>query len=99
MEQLDQAIDAAMKRGEEAARHEPRAASVRYDRERKRLTIVLLNGTEITMAPAILGLSEDADLSGARVEGGGYDLYFPAIDEGAYVPEICRAAVDAKRAA
>ena len=35
---------------------------------------------------------------GARVEGGGYDRYFPAIDEGAYVPEICRA-VGAKRAA
>ena len=53
----------------------------------------------ILFRPFLLGLSEDTDPSGgARVEGGGYDRYFPAIDEGAYVPEICRA-VGAKRAA
>lgn len=99
MERLDQYIEAARKRGDEATHHEPKAASVSYDRERKRLTIALINGTEITISPTIMGLPADADLSGVRVEGGGYDLYFPAIDEGAYVPEICRAAVDAKLAA
>ena len=83
-----------MARGKKAAAVEPRASSARFDAERKRLVLELVGGVELTIPVHSLGFAVDADLSGVRVEGGGFDLYFPAIDEGSFVPDLARAAIE-----
>lgn len=99
MEALDEIIARAFARGEAAVRGEPRALAARYDSASGRLVLMLAGGVEIAMPAAALGFSVDADLSDIRVEGGGFDLYFPALDEGAYVPDLCRAAIEHRLAA
>lgn len=94
MDPIDETIARAMARGEKAAALEPRAASARFDAERKRLVLELVGDVELTIPVRALGFAIDADLSGVRVEGGGFDLYFPAIDEGAFVPDLARAAIE-----
>ena len=94
MEPLDETIARAMERGERASAVEPRAASAHFDVARKRLVLELVGDVELTIPVRALGFPADADLSGVRVEGGGFDLYFPAIDEGAFVPDLARAAIE-----
>lgn len=81
-------IAAATQRGEDAAKIEPRALSAKLDDSRSRLVLNLEGGAELSIPVACLGFPENADLSGVRVEGGGFDLYFPAIDDGAFVPNV-----------
>ncbi|NWG30365.1 MAG: hypothetical protein HXY29_02560 [Rhodocyclaceae bacterium] len=99
MEALDETIARAFARGEAALRREPRALAARYDAASRRLVLTLDGNVEIAMPAAVLGLPANADLSDVRVEGGGFDLYFPAFDEGAYVPDLCRAAIEHRLAA
>lgn len=99
MDNLDSMIDEAIVRGNELAVHEPRAVSARYDADRRRLVIELSTGAELSISPSLLNLPEDADLSEAKILGGGFDLYFPKIDEGAFVPDLCRSAFDMRLAA
>lgn len=94
MEPIDETIARAMARGEKAAASEPRAANARFDVARKRLVLELVGDIELTIPVRALGFPADADLSGVRVEGGGFDLYFPEIDEGAFVPDLARAAIE-----
>ena len=94
MEPLDEVIARAMERGAKAAAVEPRAANARFDQTRRRLVLELVGDVELTIPVHALGFAPDADLSGVRVEGGGFDLYFPAIDEGAFVPDLARAAIE-----
>ncbi|TCS71586.1 hypothetical protein EDC61_109132 [Sulfuritortus calidifontis] len=99
MDDLDRTIEAAIRRGEDLAGHEPRAISARFDIERKRLVIELSTGAELSISPSLLNLPEGADLSGVQILGDGYDLYFPKIDEGVFVPDLCRSAFDMQLAA
>lgn len=99
METIDEQIARALERGAKAVAAEPRALAVYLDSERSRLTLVLEGGAELSIPIAALGFALDADLSGVRVEGGGFDLYFPAIDEGAFVPDLARAAIEHRLAA
>lgn len=99
MEALDEIIARAFERGEAALRSEPRALAAHYDAASGRLVLMLAGEVEIAMPAAALGLPADADLSDVRVEGGGFDLYFPALDEGAYIPDLCRAAIEHRLAA
>lgn len=94
MEPIDEVIARAMARGEKAAATEPRAANARFDQARNRLVLELVGDVELTIPVSALGFPANADLSGVRVEGGGFDLYFPAIDEGAFVPDLARAAIE-----
>lgn len=88
METIDEMIARAFDRGAKAAAAEPRAVAVRLDTERQRLVLDLEGGAELSIPISALGLPPNADLSDVRVEGGGFDLYFPAIDEGAFVPDL-----------
>ena len=99
MDKLDLAIDEAIRRGEAFAEHEPRALSARFDAPRKRLVVELSTGAELSISPRLLNLPEDADLRDVEILGGGFDLYFPKIDEGVFVPDLCRSAFDMKLAA
>jgi len=99
MEAIDEIIARAMGCGEQASTIEPRAAGVCVDVARKRLVLELEGDIELTIPVRALGFPTGADLSGVRVEGGGFDLYFPAIDEGAFVPDLVRAAIEHRLAA
>jgi len=70
---------------------------VKFDAARNRLALELAGGVELTIPAAALGFAADADLADVRIEGGGFDLYFPAIDEGAFVPDLARAAMRLER--
>lgn len=99
MEAIDEIIARALERGAKASASEPRAVNARYDGARNRLIIELLGGAELAIPADRLGFPAGADLSSVRVEGGGFDLYFPAIDQGAFVPDLIRAAIEQRLAA
>lgn len=99
METIDEVIARAMERGAKAASCEPMAISARFDAAVCRLFIELTGNVELSIPAGQLGFPQGADLSGVRVEGGGFDLYFPAIDEGAFVPDLARAAIEHRLAA
>ncbi len=99
MEPIDEMIARALDRGAKAAAVEPRAISAHLDSNRGRLVLELEGGVELSIPAAAFGFPPNADLSGVRVEGGGFDLYFPEIDEGAFVPELARAAIEHRLAA
>lgn len=99
METIDEVIARAMERGAKAAAQEPIAVSAHFDAACRRLFIELAGGVELSIPADQLGFSPGADLSGVRVEGGGFDLYFPTIDEGAFVPDLARAAIEHRLAA
>lgn len=99
METIDEVIARAMERGAKAASCEPMAISARFDATVRRLFIELAGNVELSIPADQLGFPQGSDLSGVRVEGGGFDLYFPAIDEGAFVPDLARAAIEHRLAA
>ena len=99
METIDEVIARAMERGAKAITSEPIAIGARFDATARRLFIELAGNVELSIPADQLGFPLGADLSGVRVEGGGFDLYFPAIDEGAFVPDLARAAIEHRLAA
>lgn len=99
METMDDMIARALERGAKGAAAEPRAVAARIDGVRARLVLELEGGAELSIPVAAFGFPPGSDLSGVRVEGGGFDLYFPAIDEGAFVPELARSAIEHRLAA
>ncbi|MBI5921767.1 MAG: DUF2442 domain-containing protein [Betaproteobacteria bacterium] len=89
----EQAIDAALKRGQDLAKVEHRAIGARLDAARSRLVIEFDNGVEMS-TPISLLLPQLADIDkqklvDVRIEGGGYDLYWPELDEGLFIPDLC----------
>ena len=99
VEPIDEVIARAMERGSHAAASEPQAVSARFDAARNRLIIELVGNVELAIPADRLGFSQDADLSDVMVEGGGFDLYFPKIDDGAFIPDLARAAIEHRLAA
>lgn len=99
MEPIDEMIARALERGAKTSSSEPRATGVRLDSGHTRLVLELDGGVELSIPVAALGFPLNADLSGLRVEGGGFDLYFPVMDEGAFVPDLARAAIEHRLAA
>lgn len=94
MARLEEAIARALAQGEALAQ---RALSAHYDVESKRLILRLEGDVERSIPRAYLPISDEAALAEVRVEGGGFD--FPAADEGLYVPDLCRAAIEHRLAA
>lgn len=99
MEQIDEIIAHAIERGKKAVAQEPQAISARLDAARHRLILELVGDVELSIPINLLGFSLDADLAGVQVVGGGFDLYFPSIDEGTFVPDLARAAIEHRLAA
>jgi hypothetical protein len=99
MEPIDVVIARAMERGAKAVEQDPVALSARFDSAQNRLIINLMGDVEVAIPAKALGFPPEADLSDVRVEGGGFDLYFPQIDKGAYIPALIRAAVEHRLAA
>lgn len=99
MEPIDEIIARAMKRGEAAMKVDPKAVFVRFDKQQDRIVLGLEGGAELSIPIAALGFKQGAMLSDVRLEGGGFDLYFPSLDEGAFVPDLTRAAIEHRLAA
>ncbi|HRP97110.1 MAG TPA: hypothetical protein PL143_12720 [Rhodocyclaceae bacterium] len=96
---MDDMIARAYDRGRSAAAVEPRAIGARFEAATNRLVLELEGGVELSMPASALGFARAADLSGVRVEGGGFDLYFPNADEGIFIPDLVRAAIEHRLAA
>ena len=72
------------------AEHDPRALAASFDSARNRILLVLEGGVEISFPVAALGFSAQAYVADVQVDGGGFDLYFPSIDDGCFVPDLVR---------
>ena len=87
----DAEIDAAIERGQQRARLEPRASSVRYDARRKAMLVELTNGCTFTFPPSLVqGLEEasDAELRDVEILGAGSGLHWESRDVDISVPGL-----------
>lgn len=93
MATFDSDVDAALARGAALARTEHKALAARFDATTGRLVVAFDNGVEMATPVALLGepfaSATSANLADVRIEGGGYDLYWPGLDEGIYLPDMC----------
>jgi hypothetical protein len=79
----DAEIDAALARGRETDRAEPRAVSARFDAAAGRLVVELTNDTSFTFPPVLvreLRGAEPADIAAVEVLAGGRALRWEALD-------------------
>ena len=53
VEPTDPQTDGALERGRAAQRHEPRATSVGYDRQTRRMIVELTNGCSLAFSPKL----------------------------------------------
>jgi hypothetical protein len=90
-ELTDAAIDAALERGRIVRRHEPRAATARYDRESQRVVVELTNGCTFAFPPHLaqgLGQASADQLAQVEILGTGYGLHWEALDVDLAVPDL-----------
>jgi hypothetical protein len=90
-ELTDIEIRAATERGQIAHREEPRAASARYDRRRKRVVVELTNGCAFAFPPSLaegLEAASELELSAVEVLGSGYGLHWDALDVDLAMPGL-----------
>ena len=90
-ELTDAQIDAALERGRLAQRHEPRAATARYDRRSSRVIVELTNGCTFAFPPKLAqgleGATEE-QLSQVEILGAGYGLHWEALDADLSIPGL-----------
>ena len=90
-ELTDADIDAALERGREARRTEPRAAAVRYDREAGRIVVDLANGCTFCFPPHLaqgLETATETELAEVKILGAGYGLHWERLDVDLSVPGL-----------
>jgi len=91
VELTDTDIDAALERGRQQARTEPRAAAIRYDDQHKAMVVDLTNGCTFTFPPRLVqGLEEatEAELRGVEILGSGSGLSWESLDVDLSVPGL-----------
>jgi hypothetical protein len=79
----DAEIQAALERGRQADRVDPRALSARYDADRRRVVVELTNGCSLAFPAAVaqgLGGADEAALAAVEVVAGGRALRWDALD-------------------
>ncbi len=87
----DAQIDAALERGRAARRHEPRAASARYDRSSGRVIVELTNGCTFAFPPQLaqrLDAATEEQLAQVEILGTGYGLHWEALDADLSIPGL-----------
>ena len=90
-ELTDAAIDVALEQGRIARLNEPRAASARYDRERDRIVVELINGCTFAFPPHLAQGLEKAtadELAQVEILGAGYGLHWESLDVDFTVPDL-----------
>jgi hypothetical protein len=81
----------ATRRGQEMLATIPHALSARYDRRIGRIVVCLSTGLDISFSPRDVQELETAtwkQLQKIVIEPPGFDLYFPEIDAGLYIPSL-----------
>jgi hypothetical protein len=87
----DAQIDGAVERGKLALKTEPRAASVRYDRQLDRMVVDLTNGCTFAFPPRVaqgLELATADQLADVEILGKGYGLHWESIDVDLSIPGL-----------
>jgi Protein of unknown function (DUF2442) len=87
----DEQIEAARERGRIAQETEPRAVSARYDAKSGRIIVELTSGATFAFPPALVeGLCDGtpAQLAEVQVQGCGFGLHWPSLDEDFTVPGL-----------
>jgi hypothetical protein len=90
-ELTDAEFEAAARRGEALAAHEPRACAVKYDAANCRVIVDLTNGCTFAFpARALQGLVDatDDELAEVQVSGSGYGLHWERLDADFSVPGL-----------
>ncbi|HEV2562270.1 MAG TPA: DUF2442 domain-containing protein [Rhizomicrobium sp.] len=90
-EVFDAEIDAALARGKAKNETEPRAQSVRFDRDVRKIVVTFTNGSEFSFPPELAqGLSgaTDEQLGAIRILGKGHGLHWEALDTDLTVPGL-----------
>ncbi len=93
-------FDAIEARTAEQNRHRPRAVSVTFDAERRRVRIDMNNGLEVAFDPArqeVLQNSTDAQLADVEISGRGSAIYFPQLDASVYIPGLLQGLTGTRR--
>jgi hypothetical protein len=93
MAEFEEPTDAALAKARTRSRRlrGPFAASVRYDRRRGRVVVVLTTGLELAFDPRLAQGLETASpeaLSRVEVTGVGYGIYFPDLDVDLSLPGL-----------
>ena len=91
VELTDAQIDVAAERGRTAHETEPRAVSVRYDRQLGRVIVDLTNGCTFAFPPRLAqGLESATDDQLAEIEilGAGYGLHWETLDADLSIPGL-----------
>lgn len=87
----DAQIDAAIARGREKLKSEPRAASARYDEKAERIIVELTNGATFAFPPRLVQGLEGAtaqQLAEVEVLGAGFGLHWEELDVDFSVPGL-----------
>jgi len=87
----EQSIQSALENGRQLDRIQPKAVAVRI--ESSRMVLEFDNGAEVAVPIALLpdsvATASPQQIAQVTIEGGGHDLYWPALDEGLYIPDLC----------
>ena len=91
VELTDARIDAALERGRNARRNEPRASAAQYDRHLGRVIVELTNGCTFAFPPRLaqgLAAATDDQLAQVEILGAGYGLHWEALDVDLSLPGL-----------
>ncbi len=87
----ESSIQPALEKGRQLDQIQPKAVAVRI--ESTRLILGFNNGAEVIVPMALLpdavASASLHDATQVTIEGGGHDLYWPTLDEGLYIPDLC----------
>ena len=87
----DKEFEQAEQRGREMQENVPHAVEAMYVPSIQRVLIQLSNGLEISILQdryATLRNANTTDLSSIELNAGGFEIYFPKLDEGFWVPDL-----------
>ncbi|OYV37209.1 MAG: hypothetical protein B7Z83_05150 [Thiomonas sp. 20-64-5] len=91
MAMSEQSIQTALDKGRQLDHVQPKAVAVRM--AASRMILGFDNGAEVTvpmsLLPAAVATASPQDAAHVVIEGGGHDLYWPPLDEGLYIPDLC----------
>ena len=96
----DTEYKAAGRRGREMRKHVPHAVASVYYPEIDRVLVLLSNHLEIALNPRnhqALHTATAEQLGEIELSGGGYELFFPKLDDGVYVPSLIQGILGSKR--
>ncbi|GAA3759826.1 DUF2442 domain-containing protein [Terriglobus aquaticus] len=89
----EEELRAAEQRWEDETGCYPSATDVRFDQNWRRIIVKLSTGLEIALDPLHyrgFEAASDAALSNIEISGIGYELFFPLLDEGIWLPNTFR---------